>query len=70
MATFLSSVALMKDASSAATLSCSSLTRARMLPSLRLAPSSLRLASARAARLGATTYRGMCMSVGGLSAGS
>lgn len=55
-ATFLSSVAFMSPASSAATLSCSSRTRARMLASFLLAPSSLRLASASAARLGATTW--------------
>ncbi len=57
-AAFLSSVALIRFSSSAATRSCSSLTRARMLLSFLLAPSSRLLASAKAARLGATTCKG------------
>lgn len=54
-ALFLSSVARIKLSSRAATRSCSSLTLARMPDSFLLAPSSRLLASARAARLGATT---------------
>ena len=56
MALFLSSVAFMRLSSRAATLSCSSLTLARMPLSFSLAASSLALASASAARLGATSW--------------
>mmetsp|Transcript_11611 Transcript_11611/g.31647 ORF Transcript_11611/g.31647 Transcript_11611/m.31647 type:complete len:259 (+) Transcript_11611:3369-4145(+) len=55
-AAFLSAVAFIRPSSRAVTLSCSSFTRARMPASFLLAPSSLRLASAKAARFGATTW--------------
>jgi hypothetical protein len=58
MAAFLSSVAFMRLTSSSATLSCRRLTSERMPLSFLLAASSLRFASASAARLGATTCSG------------
>mmetsp|Transcript_10302 Transcript_10302/g.22117 ORF Transcript_10302/g.22117 Transcript_10302/m.22117 type:complete len:220 (-) Transcript_10302:3083-3742(-) len=56
MALFLSMVAFIRPSSRAATRSCSSLTRDRMPFSFLVATASLLLASARAARLGATTW--------------
>mmetsp|Transcript_27855 Transcript_27855/g.46607 ORF Transcript_27855/g.46607 Transcript_27855/m.46607 type:complete len:276 (+) Transcript_27855:1278-2105(+) len=56
MAPFLSCVAFIRFSSNAATLACSSPTFARIPVSFLLAPSSFLFASARLARLGATTW--------------